>query len=649
MNFINIKEYRKKFFATGWHENYLKNNKIGFNIIKRANLILHGQIIFDDPLDMEPFFTANSINDYKWNKYPGEDPEWCYMLNRQGFLVDLAISYKLTNNSKYLLKYKELIFDFIRNNGIPNNENKNSWRSMDTGIRLQNLVKSFTYLEFESILTRTELDILKQSISIHIEHLLKVYLTKYDLSNWGVLSITGLATVDLFFPELINDKAHDFIWNKLKTQLNLQLSNDGLHWEQSPLYHHQVISSLLYLVQISNYNKIELPLELGDILKKPISSSFFYANNNDTIVPLNDSDRVNLSYVYNIYRHMGYLNSKPTNTDSILFVGSYYEKQKSVPSNINAKKVFVGKESGFYSYKDEDVYFTLFNGLHGTGHGHASQGSFTLDIDNRPILIDSGRYSYMDHPIRIKLKEEQAHNSVSIKNFPATKIKGSWGFSKLAEPLHHSFQDTQYGPMFHMSWNGRGPLNSIYTIRRTVIYIQDFNSIVFYDNIQKSSIIPLTIEVNFNLNDSIQLFKSTSKKIMLLDDDLKMKIWAKKGSYKITEQVMSKIYNQKNKHQLISNVFNMYKNNVGTINVFLLDSETTVFNEKVYQNSNSSVLKETDYVEGIKLENANNSLKLFFLNNEVTGGEKYFRTSDKEGFYGAINAIEKNRESIRLK
>lgn len=654
MNLRRINQFKEVFFKSGWEDNvFNKENELGESILNRADLLLDDKIVFDDPLDMEPCSIPYNIQDFKWNKYPGHDVEWCYMLNRQGFLVDLAISYKITNKKKYLKKYKELVLDFIHSNGVPDSTNKNSWRSIDVGIRLQNLIKSFTYCNISDVFLPEEVTFLKKSILTHVKYLSKVYISSYDLSNWGVLSISGLAAVDLFFPDLIDNKTNKFIWEKLEKQVELQFYSDGLHWEQSPLYHHQVVIALLYLVLVSNYLEVELPFALDQKLKKPIKSSYYYANNKDVTVPLNDSDRVNLNYVYNIYRHMDYLESIPTNNNSLLYVGSLYEFKEYLPKQKKNNEIFIGSSSGFYSYKDEETYFTVFNGLHGSGHAHASHGSFTLDVNSRPILIDSGRYTYAEHPHRINLKKEQAHNSISVKYYPATKIKNSWGFDKLAKPLSHNYKDTQYGPLFHMSWTGRGPLSSLYVIERTILYIREFKTFIFYDSIQKNHLVPSSIEVNFNLDKSIRTINKSNNIVHFYVNDLEMKLWAKKSNYKITEQIMSEIYNYKSKHKRVTNSLRVFDKTTGIINILSLDPNLKITNEKALQNNKSKVktllLEKINYVDGIKIQNDTKYLKLFFLNKEVLRGGNYFSTLENEGFYGLINIIEPDGKAVRLK
>ena len=78
------------------------------------------------------------------------DMEWVYMLNRQGYLVDLAIAFYLTKENKYLDKWKEIILDFIATNEAEISHPEASWRVLDAGIRLINWIKSLTYLPLDT-------------------------------------------------------------------------------------------------------------------------------------------------------------------------------------------------------------------------------------------------------------------------------------------------------------------------------------------------------------------------------------------------------------------------------------------------------------------------------------------------------------------
>ncbi|WP_312845305.1 heparinase II/III domain-containing protein [Enterococcus faecalis] len=124
----------------------------------------------------------------------------------------------------------------------------------------------------------------------------------------------------------------------------------------------------VYLLQISEYLEISLPLDLRTKLKIPILSTYYIADNQDVLNPINDSDHVNFRYVYDSYRNM----------------------KKELGKHCSQRNFFRGESSGLMFYKTEDIYFTLFNGLYGSSHGHVSTGSFTLQLQSDEMMRNSG-------------------------------------------------------------------------------------------------------------------------------------------------------------------------------------------------------------------------------------------------------------------
>ncbi len=70
------------------------------------------------------------------------------------------------------------------------------------------------------------------------------------------------------------------------------------------MYQYEVLMTYVYLLQISEYLEISLPLDLRTKLKIPILSTYYIADNQDVLNPINDSDHVNFRYVYDSYRNM---------------------------------------------------------------------------------------------------------------------------------------------------------------------------------------------------------------------------------------------------------------------------------------------------------------------------------------------------------
>lgn len=297
-------------------------------LFERTSYLLKDQIIYNDAMDMEACSIPYSLKEYAWNRYPDDDPEWLFMLSRQSFLVDLAQAYALTKKERYLQKWHSLLIDFINDEGEPNSTNRDVWRPLDVGIRVTNWMKSLTYIPIADFRLLGIDDVLNNALLIHLDYLERSYIDKYRLSNWGVLAIGGMAAIDLFLPELVTSKQRDLIWSRLAEQLDLQFYSDGIHWEQSPLYQHEVLMTFVYLLQISEYLEVQLPLDLRMKLKTPIFSTHYLADNQDILNPINDSDHVNFHYVYDIYRKLGFI-FEPSMTANMarLWTGIFMKKE----------------------------------------------------------------------------------------------------------------------------------------------------------------------------------------------------------------------------------------------------------------------------------------------------------------------------------
>ena len=174
------------------------------------------------------------VDEFKWHQTPNGDMEWVFMLNRQGYLVDLAVASYLTKDEKYLKKWKEIVFDFILENEKETSHPEASWRVLDAGIRLMNWVKSLTYLPLSEF-SEVERKQIQEAMILNANYIRTHLQEKHLLSNWGVLAVSGV----LSFVYFSNEQPELYIWAKetLLKQASLQFTKKGLHWEQSPLLH----------------------------------------------------------------------------------------------------------------------------------------------------------------------------------------------------------------------------------------------------------------------------------------------------------------------------------------------------------------------------------------------------------------------------
>lgn len=644
MNTEKLCLYQTRFFGENWKEQSQIDNQLEIENMKhRISFLLKDQIIFSDTLDMEACKVPYSLSKYQWNGYPENDPEWNYMLSRQGFMLDLAMSYALFDDEILFKKWKELLFSFIQENGIPTEKNRLSWRPIDAGIRLLNWLKSLTYLPINQF-AKEELEQIDKAMKAHIHYLRTAYIDKYRLSNWGVLAISGIAVYDLLFPDQIEEE-RDWTWEQLKIQIGLQFYPDGVHWEQSPLYHHEVISSFCSILQVSEYLDSPLSIPLRNELEKPAYASYYMASSDDFLSPLHDSDYVDFSSVYNLYRGMGLL-SDQIEKRSPLYLGELY--QRGSYERTAYPPLFKGDQSGFSALKNERTYFTLFNGLHGSSHGHASNGSFTFNYQNEEIISDSGRYTYTESPLRRELKDIMAHNTLFDADDPAMTITESWGYDRLPEPVFQRAEQIEGLPdayYFSNGWVSHLPetkYTSFYA--RDLILLEKYGLLVIYDTYRGNG---KTITTTFNFNEACQVHLKNKSNLEFISSSQVGSLSVRKGSLSLEEGNRSNVYNELVHHQRAVNQTMVENGEVNNISILALDQAIESHPLAVYQNDRE---QEYEDAAGVRIKLPDGKyLDFYFLFNDVVKGNKLLRTEDQQFFYGKINLFDENKKMIKVK
>lgn len=628
-----LKNYREIFFKDDFIERVKKeNNEYLQEILKRSEYLLEGYIIYTDAMDMETCFTPYKINDYKWKHTPNNDEEWCFMLNRQGFSLDLALSYILTNEEKYLLKWKELVFSFIKEEGEPNLQNKLCWRPLDAGLRLGFWIRSLVYIGKDNF-TLLEWEELLNSIEVHKKYLQESFVNKYLLSNWGVLALSGVILATLFEKDSI--KKYKDIWKKLETTIELQFTKNGVQWEQSPLYHHEVILNYAYILQVSEVLSITLPVNLREKLENFVKAAYYMCDQKDYLLALNDSDYVDFSYVYDFYRGMGLLNDKNSeylkNLKSKILLGDYHFKKIDNYKEKNYDENFFDKLGGLAVVKDKDYYITCFNGLHGSSHGQSSQGSITFTYKGNPILIDCGRYSYTECSERINLNKDISHNTITFKKLKGTVIKNSWEYERLLEPLGMDTKNEKNFSYVEMLWLAKNEAKMA-IFRRNVFLFKDIKTLVIVDDIKTNQDENAEIYFHFDKEYSAKLNKNILKteNIFLYSD----------GEIETYNYYHSSRYNQLENHTAIR-----IKSDNFSTTIISLEKELKIEKIPVYQNNQTEEFK---ICKGIKL-NLSGIIKEIYVNSsEIVKNDKLLVGDSGHLFYGNVIVFE-NDNRIRVK
>lgn len=452
-------------------------------LLAQADELLGRTFRFQDRWDMEPCHTPYTLPAGEWLHSPNGDPEWIFMLNRHDLMPKLWQAAQLTGEVKYLDALRGYLLDWVASNPILP-QGTDATRTIDTGIRCMNWCAMLLPLLGQDTLSDEDALCLLDCMARQYENMRARYIDKYDLSNWGVLQTTAIcAGYAWFAPFLPDGGLEDWAWRTLEQELDLQILTDGAHWEQSAMYHVEVLNAcvrlllhLLYaeaagqflhdearcaIAQHHHWTNQEEAAALpgqGFDRGQPgwlwgavrvLSRHVLYTADPDCLqLPQCDSDTTDVRDVLaraaamleggGIYRHAA---GDTLDMDSTWLLGGllrekFFTAVSCAPTHLNWDCAHAGN---FYWRSDwsKDADFTwLKNSTLSSSHGHLDQTQLSLYHKGLPFLVDSGRYTYReDDPIRVLLKNPQAHNVCVIDEQSGGRADGSWSYATCGEVL----------------------------------------------------------------------------------------------------------------------------------------------------------------------------------------------------------------------
>lgn len=413
------------------------------NIREDSDRAIKNCFMFQNPWDMEmtsfPYYFRDKID---WNAQPKEDPEWTFMLSRHGFIANLAKAEYYFHEKKYGDKAISLIEDFIINNPLSDSNTAISWRSLDAGIRVTNWIDALEILKKcrgEEQLTPT----IEKGIREHIAYLKTFDSTFLRLSNWGAIGNAGLFKASCY----LNDKdgiklAHTLF---LQTITN-QVLPDGFQWEQSSMYQAEVLLHTLdFIITAKKYN-IKIEDEIIALSRKMALSFVGMMKPDRKQFMQSDSDSTELiDIIAKSAFALSDENLKWACGGHLDLDYSILAQQEEIAAfkSINPKPLEYTTASYYISgniylrnnWSEKGSVVHLKSGSYGGGHGHGDSLHVDASLDGEDVLIDSGRFTYVDSPLRRELKRPSRHNTIIVDGKECFIPKDSWAYEKTARAL----------------------------------------------------------------------------------------------------------------------------------------------------------------------------------------------------------------------
>lgn len=574
--------------------------------ILRADEIVHQTFLFDLPWDMERTFEPVIFEgEIEWEYKPTSDMEFTYQFNRHSYFATLGQAYVLTKDEKYAKAYVIQILDWIKKNPLTEQKKKTTWRSLDAGIRCANWIRTMGYFKESKYFTEQVFCTILDSLKMH-----GTYINDSDnlfklKSNWGIIENIGLLYL---YAGLLGQKEEEFsyIIDRLFDEAKVQILPDGVHWEQSPMYHNEVLHSYLDLVWLSQTLKFKLPEELRETIKKLAYVNLYWSKPNHCQFTTGDSDETDLR---DMLAHSSYLlmdgvlkyaSFKQMDYDGIWSFGKVgallYEKLPSIKPSYTHCSL---KESGNYyirsSWDESGNVLHFKNGSLGNGHGHNDKLHIDLVLNGEDILVDSGRYSYVYDSTRVELKSSLAHNTITVDGLDYLDYLDSWAVRGLAPYWNNNFTEqkeyvvVQGGHGGYISKAGA-------CVNRKVIAI-DSKVFILVDELYGSS--KHTYGQHFHFNDQGHVVinnnnifyqgESVRAKFTILSDEVHIKK---------DRTVLSKHYNQKTERDSI--IVEKDIQDYGTM-IMVMGEHYEASKVNVLQSDGISVLDEK-YASGLSIK-----------------------------------------------
>ena len=294
----------------------------------------------------------------------------------------------------------------------------------------------------------------EECMKLHRDRLMENFQPHKYISNWGVIEACGLLLFSLVLPD--SERCLETAVKRLEDAAAVQVLEDGMQWEQSPMYHNEVYQCYLTALWYGERAGVKLPEVFRDTVRKMAYVDYKWKKPDHTQFAQGDSDTTDLRDMITAgayllvdgvlksggYSHMDYDNAWKFGWTACM---EYEELPSEQPDFISAELPFGGNYYLRSGWTQEDNLLHFHCGHTGGGHGHADKLHVDLVIRGEDVLVDSGRYTYTDCIDRYRLKEAEAHNVVLVDGRGFSECTDSWTYRNLCTCAKQQFFDGKKG------------------------------------------------------------------------------------------------------------------------------------------------------------------------------------------------------------
>lgn len=378
---------------------------------------------------------CKAFDDFDWN-YSKYGKLWAYNLNYFDFLNQEDMSFD--SGLKLIDRY---ITDF--------NKLKDGLEPYPTSLRGMNWIKFV--IKYRKLLSSEQLSKINNSL-FQQYHILSRNLEHHILGNHLLENGFSLFFAAYYFHD-------EFLYKKAKKilcfELKEQVLEDGAHFELSPMYHQIILFRVLDCLNLIKNNEWQASELLG-IFQHTAKKMLGWLNKmtfcSGSIPLLNDA-------VNGISPTTGQINKYATEL------------------GLSSKNVTLS-ESGYRKYETKNYECVVDIGRVGPdyqpGHAHADTFNFVLNINSKPIIVDTGTSTYEKNERRHLERSTCSHNTVEVNQLNSSQVWGGFRVAKRAR-VFDLVEDAQSVKATHDGYRAFGTYHTrSFKFEENEIIIKDY-------------------------------------------------------------------------------------------------------------------------------------------------------------------------------
>ena len=424
------------------------------------------------------------------------DHKVIWELNRHQHLMLLGRAYRASGDERYAIAFRDHVLSWLAAN--PPKRGVNWASSLEVGYRAIAWLWAIELFRDSASLDGALLQRMLRSLHIHGRHLERYLSTWFSPNTHLTGEALGLLYLGVLLPELRHAARWRALgWRILERELQSQVHDDGVYFEQASYYHRYTVDIHLHALLLAEANGMDVPptfrrrLELAaehlaDLVRPDGTIPLIGDDDGGRVVALeqrHSSDaRATLGTAAIVFGRPELASVAGRATEEVLWLLGPAGAQRldaqagsSPPAHLSRLFPTGGYavlRDGWGPRANHAVIDAGPLGALSAGHAHADQLSISISARGCPVVVDPGTFTYTVIPAeRDRFRHAAMHNAVTVDGLSSSEPAGPFAWSVRADARTDAWWTGRQVDHFAGSHDGFQRLPDPVRHRRRVLFV----------------------------------------------------------------------------------------------------------------------------------------------------------------------------------